>query len=276
MIARGEVLDFRSLVCAPRRTAAASPRRRLAPRTCVSRAFCSQLSPRRRRRAERGHRAHLRDSLEALRRSPARIAKRFSALRALADALDADPLIVKVRSQRVARGPASCASRERVCAAVADARRALYPRQARPALVYLLGTAGLRRSEPCALVLSNVDECRRSGDGRLRRAIAHFEFVWVTVRCAKRGRTARSARFRRARHDRPAGQGAPDGGLRAGAAVLAAYRPAAARADPRDAARIVPRCATAAGCPRTAAHRTAPPRCSARSSPTSASASTST
>lgn len=57
------------------------------------------------------------------------------------------------------------------------------------ALLHLLGTAGLRRSEACALTLSNVHERQRSHDRRLRNAVAQSTSWWVIVRYAKRGRT---------------------------------------------------------------------------------------
>jgi site-specific recombinase XerD len=39
------------------------------------------------------------------------------------------------------------------------------------ALLHLLGSAGLRRSEAAALVLGDVDERRRAADPRLRQVI---------------------------------------------------------------------------------------------------------
>jgi len=57
------------------------------------------------------------------------------------------------------------------------------------ALLHLLGSAGLRRTEAAALLLGDVDERRRAGDPRLRQAIAGSTSWWVTVRYGKRGRT---------------------------------------------------------------------------------------
>ncbi len=56
------------------------------------------------------------------------------------------------------------------------------------ALMHLLGTAGLRRAEACAVLLDAVDERHRAGDGRLRKAIPHSTSWWVTVTYGKRGR----------------------------------------------------------------------------------------
>ena len=57
------------------------------------------------------------------------------------------------------------------------------------ALLHLLGSAGLRRAEAARLLVSDVDERRRSSDPRLRRAIARSTSWWVTVRYGKRGCT---------------------------------------------------------------------------------------
>ena len=129
-----------------------------------------------------------RDRLEASGRSPATIAKHLSALRTLAGALGIE-------------GVAMCAARRSRAASRARSRGEEYARLLRMpdrrttagkrdlALLHLLGTAGLRRAEACVLLVGDVDERRRAGDGRLRRAIAHSTAWWVTVRYAKRGRT---------------------------------------------------------------------------------------
>lgn len=49
------------------------------------------------------------------------------------------------------------------------------------ALLHLLGSAGLRRSEAAALVLADVDERRRAADPRLRHAIRSSTSWWVTI-----------------------------------------------------------------------------------------------
>ena len=123
------------------------------------------------------------------RRSPATIAKHLSALRTLADALGADPQIAKVRSQTVARGQPRALSGDEYARLLRMPDRRTIRGKRDVALLYLLGTVGLRRSEACALTLSDIDERQRSGDRKLREALAHSTSWWVTVRYAKRGRT---------------------------------------------------------------------------------------
>jgi site-specific recombinase XerD len=54
------------------------------------------------------------------------------------------------------------------------------------ALLHLLGTAGLRRAQACALLIADIDERTHSEDPRLRRAIKGSTAWWVTVRYGKR------------------------------------------------------------------------------------------
>lgn len=129
-----------------------------------------------------------RDSLEARGSSPATIAKHLSALRTLADALGADPLIAKVRSQTVARGQPRALTDDEYARLLRMPDRRTRRGRRDLALLHLLGSAGLRRSEACALTLTDIDERRRS-DRPLRQAIPHSTSWWVTVRNAKRGRT---------------------------------------------------------------------------------------
>jgi integrase/recombinase XerD len=190
-LVHGEVLDPGSLVVRAAEVALRQP----APATratyaSVYRAFCGHLSPTAGVDALSAESVRCwRDSLEALGRSPATIAKHLSALRTLADALDADPQIGKVRSQSVARGQPRALSQDEYARLLRMPDRRTTRGKRDLALLHLLGTAGLRRSEACALELSDVDERRRAGDGRLRQAIAHSSAWWVTVRYAKRGRT---------------------------------------------------------------------------------------
>jgi integrase/recombinase XerD len=191
LLVRGEVLDPHSLHA----RAAEVARRQGAPATratyaSVYRAFCEHLSLRAGVEALSADSVRAwRDSLEAHGRSPATIAKHLSALRTLADALGADPLIAKVRSQSVARGQPRALSEDEYARLLRMPDRRSTRGKRDLALLYLLGTAGLRRSEACALLICDVDERRRSGDGRLRQAIARSSAWWVTVRYAKRGRT---------------------------------------------------------------------------------------
>jgi site-specific recombinase XerD len=190
-LARGELVDPRSLHARALEVACGQP----APGTRgtyagVYRAFCARLGP---EVGVEGLSAQSvgewRDRLEALGRSPATIAKHLSALRTLADALGADPEIAKVRSQTVARGRPRALSKDEYARLLRMPDRRSARGQRDLALLYLLGTAGLRRSEVCALELCDIDRFGRSGDGRLSRAIARSTSWWVTVRCAERGRT---------------------------------------------------------------------------------------
>ena len=192
-LARGEVVDARSLHARALEVAGRQP----APATRgayagVYRAFCAGLgSGVGVEGLSAGSVGEWRDRLEALGRSPATVAKHLSALRTLADALGADPQIVKVRSQTVARSrPRALSGNEYARLLRMPDRRSMRGKRDL-ALLYLLGTAGLRRSEVCALELADIDQRRGSDDGRLRRAIARSTSWWVTVRGAERGRARR-------------------------------------------------------------------------------------
>jgi integrase len=131
-----------------------------------------------------------RDALEHADRTPATIAKHLSAIRGLATAVGAGRRRAHGPFASVARGEPRAVTR-RVRATAEDARPP-YPRGKRDlALLHLLGSAGLRRSEAAAPVLADVDERRRAADPRLRHAIKSSTSWWVTVRYAKRGRAAR-------------------------------------------------------------------------------------
>jgi len=188
---RGEVLDARSLAV----RAAEVARRQPAPGTRaayagVYGAFCAGLGVDAELDALNAESVRAwRDFLEAQGRSPATIAKHLSALRTLADALGSDPQIAKVRSQTVARGQPRALTGEEYARLLRMPDRRTTRGRRDLALLYLLGSVGLRRSEACALTLSDVDERQRSGDRRLREAIVHSTSWWVTVRYAKRGRT---------------------------------------------------------------------------------------
>ncbi len=188
---RGEVLDPACLAV----RAAEIARRQPSPATRstyagVYRAFCAGLGVHVGPDALTAERVRAwRDSLETRGCSPATIAKHLSALRTLADALGADPQISKVRSQTVARGQPRALTGDQFARLLRMPDRRTRRGKRDLALLYLLGTAGLRRSEACALDLSDVDERRRADDGKLRTAIVHSTSWWVTVRYAKRGRT---------------------------------------------------------------------------------------
>ena len=105
-----------------------------------------------------------RDQLEQHGRSPATIAKHLSALRALATALGAES-IGQVRGSRVAPGEPRALTIEQYerLLRMPDQRTTLGKRDL--ALLHLLGTAGLRRAEACALLIDDVDERQRANDG---------------------------------------------------------------------------------------------------------------
>ncbi len=131
-----------------------------------------------------------RDRLERAGRTPATVfAKHLSALRQLAQALDADPAIRTVRSQSVARGEPRALSQDEFARLLRMPDRRTRQGKRDLALLQLLGSAGLRRAEAAGLLITDVDERRRSGDPRLRQAIARSTSWWVTVRYGKRGRT---------------------------------------------------------------------------------------
>ena len=128
-----------------------------------------------------------RDQLERSGRSQATIAKHLSALRTLAAALGVEG-IRDVRGAKVARGEprALTAGEYARLLRMPDRRTTAGKRDL--ALLHLLGTAGLRRAEACAVLVADVDERRRSDDPRLRRALPHSTSWWITVRYGKRGR----------------------------------------------------------------------------------------
>jgi integrase/recombinase XerD len=185
----GEVLDPVSLTMLAASVAANQPAR-LTRQTYagVYAAFCQFLGPGARASAlspdtVRGYR----DRLERANRSPATIAKHLSALRTLAAALEIDG-VDRVRGARVARGEPRALTAEEYARLLRMPDRRTRQGKRDLALLHLLGTAGLRRAEACAVLLDDVDERHRAGDGRLRKAIPHSTSWWVTVTYGKRGR----------------------------------------------------------------------------------------
>jgi len=130
-----------------------------------------------------------RDALEHTGRTPATIAKHLSALRGLAAALGADASVRTVRSASVARGEPRALSQDEFARLLRMPDRRSRQGNRDLALLHLLGSVGLRRSEAANLLIGDVDERRRAADPRLRRAIRRSTSWWVTVRYAKRGRT---------------------------------------------------------------------------------------
>jgi integrase/recombinase XerD len=189
-VARGELVDVESLAA----RAAEVARQQPAPLTRqtyagVYRAYCEFVGPHAGPDALTPERVRAyRDRLEASGRSPATIAKHLSALRTLAGALRIEG-VREVRGAKVARGEPRALTAEEYARLLRMPDRRTTAGKRDLALLHLLGTAGLRRAETCVLLVGDVDERRRAGDGRLRRAIARSTAWWVTVRYAKRGRT---------------------------------------------------------------------------------------
>lgn len=198
-----EVVDPRALLVLAGEAAAAqravNTRRSYA---AVYRQFCAHLDDLHGRApgaedltapAVRGYR----DELEAEGRSPATIAHHLSALRQLADRLDADPAIQRVHADRVAAReprPLERAEYERLLA-MPDRRTTAGKRDL--AILVVLGDAGLRRSELAALTYDDIAPVRRHRDPRLRPAVTdrpaeQTEYA-LHVRRAKRGK-ARTVR----------------------------------------------------------------------------------
>jgi site-specific recombinase XerD len=103
-----------------------------------------------------------RDHLERVGRSPATIAKHLSALRTLADALSADPAVRQVRAASVARGEPRALTLDEFERLLRMPDRRTRQGKRDLALLHLLGSAGLRRAEACALRIGAVDERKRS------------------------------------------------------------------------------------------------------------------
>lgn len=172
----------------------------------VYRAFCSELAAVHSRPPERGDLTApavrgYRDQLEREGRSPATIAHHLSALRQLADRLDADPAIQRVHAGRVAAREPDALERAEYDRLLAMPDRRATAGKRDLAVLTVLGDAGLRRSELCALTYDDVAPVRRHRDPRLRPAVAdrpgdQTEYI-VHVRRAKRGK-ARSVPLSRA------------------------------------------------------------------------------
>ena len=113
----------------------------------------------------------------------ATVAKHFSALRGLADAVGADAAVKTVRSARVARGEPLALDHDEWAWLLRMPHRRSRQGKRDLALLHLLGSAGLRRAEPpTSWSVGDVDERRRSSDPRLRAAITRSTSWWVTVR----------------------------------------------------------------------------------------------
>jgi len=121
-----------------------------------------------------------RDELAAAGRSPATVAKHLSALRALARELDAHDV-------HAVRGQAACHGRPRALSPEQYALLLRMPDLRAPAgrrdlaILRLLGTAGLRRTEAADLLMGDVEEYPDARASRLRQAISHSTSWGVTI-----------------------------------------------------------------------------------------------
>jgi site-specific recombinase XerD len=144
----GELLDPAGLVTRAAEVAA----RQRSPETrrtyaAVYRSSCAFLGPDATAEDLTPEKVHsYRDRLERAGRAPATIAKHLSALRQLAQALDADPAIRTVRSQSVARGEPRALSGDEFARLLRMPNRRAREGKRDRALLHLLGSAGLRRA----------------------------------------------------------------------------------------------------------------------------------
>ena len=134
-----------------------------------------------------------RDELTAKGHAPSTVAQRVSAVRRLAAALGADPLVSQVRCTHVQQDRPTALSDRELFSLLArpDLRTTIGVRDR--AILELLARAGLRRSELARLTLADVQERGRQPDARRRTAIAPRRAdqtpLEVVVRGSKRGRT---------------------------------------------------------------------------------------
>lgn len=132
-----------------------------------------------------------RDLLEGAGRSPATVAKHLAALRCLAAAIGADVAIRDIRSARVYPGQPRALDQHQYARLLRMPDRRTRRGLRDVAVLMLLGSVGLRRSEAATLLIGDIEERRRARDPMLRRAIARSTSWWVTVRMGKGGRTRR-------------------------------------------------------------------------------------
>ena len=134
-----------------------------------------------------------RDELTAHGLAASTVAQRVSAVRRLAAAVGADPLVAQVRCTHVQQERPIALSDRELSALLArpDLRTTIGVRDR--AILELLARAGLRRSELARLALSDIQERGRQPDARRRTAIAPRRGdqtpLEVVVRGSKRGRT---------------------------------------------------------------------------------------
>jgi integrase/recombinase XerD len=134
-----------------------------------------------------------RDELQVRGLAPSSVAQRVSAVRRLATAIGADPLVAGVRCTQVQQERPSALSDLELCGLLArpDLRTTIGIRDR--AILELLARAGLRRSELARLTLADIQERGRQPDARRRAAVAPRRGdqtpLEIVVRGSKRGRT---------------------------------------------------------------------------------------
>jgi integrase/recombinase XerD len=134
-----------------------------------------------------------RDHLQGQGLAPSSVAQRVSAVRRLAAAIGADPLVSQVRCTQVQQERPSALSDLELSGLLArpDLRTTIGIRDR--AILELLARAGLRPSELARLTLADIQERGRQPDKRRRAAVAPARGdqtpLEVIVRGSKRGRT---------------------------------------------------------------------------------------
>jgi len=145
-----------------------------------------------------------RDDLQAQGLASSSVAQRVSAVRRLAAAIGADPLVAQVRCTQVQQERPSALSDLELSGLLKqpDLRTTIGIRDR--AILELLARAGLRRSELARLTLADIQERGRQPDARRRTAVAPRRGdqtpLEVVVRGSKRGRT-RSVPLHAEAHD---------------------------------------------------------------------------
>ena len=151
-----------------------------------------------------------RDELAAQGLAASTVAQRVSAVRRLAAAVGADPLIAQVRCTQVQHDRPTALSDRELSALLArpDLRTTIGVRDR--AILELLARAGLRRSELANLTLADVQERGRQPDARRRSAIAPRRGDQTPLEVVVRGRALSRAPSRcTPRRSMPCGAGTP-------------------------------------------------------------------
>ena len=134
-----------------------------------------------------------RDDLAARGLAPSSVTQRVSAVRRLAAAIGADPLVQQVRCTHVQQEEPRALSDAELDRLLRQPDRRTTIGVRDRAILELLARAGLRRAELARLTVGDIQECGRQPDARRRTAIAPGRAeqtrLEVVVRASKRGRT---------------------------------------------------------------------------------------